>query len=394
MRGRGAALAAAACLAALCACAPGATLRAKQEFARFGTEVRWVYAEEYTPDADAVWAQLTARSDAIEADVSTERAQSSVSRFNAAAAGERVPIGADAYQMLTVAQAVYAETAGAYNPATGLLVDLWGFSPRHRADDYAPTADYDRADYTKELPDARYLAAFSDRRLLDFGAVELGKAEDGYYAVKPEDAFVEVENAQGEAVTYTMQLNLSGIGKGYCADEGGAILRAAGVEYGYYNLGASSMLLLADPSSKDGVWKVGISSPREFSSRADYASLRARDTVLSTSGDYEQYYELHGVRYCHIIDPSTGYPVGASPEEGGAHIVCVTVAGGGAAEGDARATAISCMGRKEALAYCRAHSGTFRAVFVWYDGAGKYTVYSNLEEWTLNERSLRVEEIA
>lgn len=394
MRGRGAAAVAAACLAALCACAPGATLRAKQEFARFGTEVRWVYAEEYTPDADAVWAQLTARSDAIEADISTERAQSSVSRFNAAAAGERVPIGADAYQMLTVAQAVYAETAGAYNPATGLLVDLWGFSPRHRADDYAPTADYDRADYTKELPDARYLAAFSEQRLLDFGAVELGEDEDGYYAVKPEDAFVEVENAQGETVTYTMQLNLSGIGKGYCADEGGAILRAAGVEFGYYNLGASSMLLLAAPSSKDGVWKVGISSPREFSSRAEYASLRARDTVLSTSGDYEQYYELHGVRYCHIIDPSTGYPVGASPEEGGAHIVCVTVAGGGAAEGDARATAISCMGLEEALDYCRAHSGTFRAVFVWYDGAGKYTVYSNLEEWTLNERSLRVEEIA
>ena len=166
------------------------------------------------------------------------------------------------------------------------------------------------------------------------------------------------------------------------------------MEYGYYNLGASSMLLLADPSSKDGVWKVGVSSPREFSSRADYASLRARDTVLSTSGDYEQYYELHGVRYCHIIDPFTGYPVGASTEEGGAHIVCVTVAGGGAAEGDARATAISCMGLDEALAYCRAHSGTFRAVFVWYDGAGKYTVYSNLEEWTLNERSLRVEEIA
>ena len=391
-----------ACTMALCACGTGeqtsaddddifqATLAAFDDYDHFGTMTRWVYVREKTQDAQAIWDKLTARADEIENSVSTEIEESDISRFNAAAAGERVSIDADTWQMLTVAKEVYEETSWQYNPATGLLVDLWGFSPRHRKANYAPELPYDREDFLEELPAEKYLKAFSSESVLDFSKVELGQDEQGYYVVKPADAQVEVDG-----VVYTMQLNLSGIGKGFCADEGTKILQDAGQKYGYYNLGASSMVLLSDPSHRDTGWSVSVTSPRYFSDSMSYATLRAHDIVLSTSGDYEQYYELEGTRYCHIVDPNTGYPIGAAPSQSGSYVVCATVIGGNAAAGDARATALCCMTLDEALSYSRAHSSDFKVLFVWYEAlTNEYIAYSNLENWTLEEPSMRAEVIA
>lgn len=386
-----------ACTMALCAC--NATLAAFDDYDHFGTMTRWVYVREKTQDAEAIWDKLTARADEIENSVSTEIEESDISRFNAAAAGERVSIDADTWQMLTVAKEVYEETSGQYNPATGLLVDLWGFSPRHRKANYAPELPYDREDFLEELPAEKYRKAFSSECVLDFSKVELGQDEQGYYVVKPADAQVEVDG-----VVYTMQLNLSGIGKGFCADEGTKILQDAGQKYGYYNLGASSMVLLSDPSHRDTGWSVSVTSPRDFPDNMSnewprpprpYATLRAHDIVLSTSGDYEQYYELEGTRYCHIVDPNTGYPIGADPSQSGSYVVCATVIGGNAAAGDARATALCCMTLDEALSYSRAHSSDFKVLFVWYEAlTNEYIAYSNLENWTLEEPSMRAEVIA
>ena len=377
-----------ACTMALCAC--NATLAAFDDYDHFGTMTRWVYVREKTQGAQAIWDKLTARADEIENSVSTEIEESDISRFNAAAAGERVSIDADTWQMLTVAKEVYEETSGQYNPATGLLVDLWGFSPRHRKANYTPELPYDREDFLEELPAEKYLKAFSSESVLDFLKVELGQDEQGYYVVKPADAQVEVDG-----VVYTMQLNLSGIGKGFCADEGTKILQDAGQKYGYYNLGASSMVLLSDPSHRDTGWSVSVTSPRYFSDSMSYATLRAHDIVLSTSGDYEQYYELEGTRYCHIVDPNTGYPIGAAPSQSGSYVVCATVIGGNAAAGDARATALCCMTLDEALSYSRAHSSEFKVLFVWYEAlTNEYIAYSNLENWTLEEPSMRAEVIA
>lgn len=391
-----------ACTMALCACGTGeqtpgddddifqATLAAFDDYDHFGTMTRWVYVREKTQNAEAIWDQLTARADEIEKSVSTEIEESDISRFNEAAAGERVSIDADTWQMLTIAKQVCEETSRQYNPATGLLVDLWGFSPRHRKANYAPEKPYDREDFLEELPAEKYIKAFSSDAVLDFGKVELGQDDQGYYAVKPADAQVEVDG-----VVYTMQLNLSGIGKGFCADEGTKILQDAGQKYGYYNLGASSMVLLSDPSHRDTGWSVSVTSPRYFSDSMSYATLRAHDIVLSTSGDYEQYYELEGTRYCHIVDPNTGYPIGADPSQSGSYVVCATVIGGNAAAGDARATALCCMTLKEALSYSRAHSSEFKVLFVWYEAlTNEYIAYSNLENWTLEEPSMRAEVIA
>lgn len=346
----------------------GAQLANIDEFGIFGTQARWVYAPWDAQQEAKIGEEIGEIAHNIDASLAISSEESFIARFNAADAGETVEIDAVSYQTLLTAKSVYAETDGAYNPATGLLVDLWGFSPRHMAVDYVPTMPYDRADPELQPPDEAYLALFSDDALCDFGAVEVYTESGRFYATKPENAYVEADG-----VRYTMQLNLGGIGKGYCVDEVRAYLISQGQTQGYYTLGGSSMALFSDPVAEDGVWEVSLNAPREQFG-ASYAALRVRDTVLSVSGDDEQYYTINGVRYSHIIDPETGIPVG-----GGSHVVCATVVGGSAAEGDARATAIVTMELAEALDYARSHADAFGTVFVWYDAAADaYTVYSNV----------------
>lgn len=351
---------------ALSACS-GTRLVSKDEYGRFGTQIRWVYSTAEEVNADAIWEQLTARTAELEQSISVSVENSDISRFNAAAAGESVSVGKTAYDVLQVAKTVYEETGGAYDPAVGLLVDLWGFSPRHRSSTYAPTLPYDRADFETELPAQKYIAAFSDPALRDFSAVALS-AEDGCSVAKP----AAVASVDGN--DYTVRLSLDGIGKGASVDAAAEILRAAGVRYGYYNAGGSSLFVLENPARSDGLWEITVNSPREALG-ASYATLSLSNTTISISGDYEQYYEIGGTRYCHIIGRD-GAPVGA-----GSHVLCATVVGGSAAEGDARATALVTMSEEEAQAYASAHADAFRVMFVWYDASeDSYTLYTNLEE--------------
>lgn len=348
-----------------------ADLAVRDEYGRFGTQNRWVYSAAEDPDADAIWAQMTACTAALEESLSVSAEGGDIARFNAAAAGQTVSVGETAYKVLQTAMAIYEETDGAYDPAVGLLVDLWGFSARHRSSGYEPTLAYDRADPESELPAQTYIEAFSDPALRDFGAVALAEEDGAYSVVKPDTVASAVE---GDGATYTMQLCLDGIGKGASVDAAWEILRAADVRYGYYNAGGSSLLVLENPARSDGLWEITVNSPREELG-VSYATLSVGNTTISTSGDYEQYYEIGGTRYCHIIGRD-GMPVGA-----GSHVLCATVVGGSAAAGDARATALVAMTEEEAVAYASAHADEFRVMFVWYDAAeDSYALYTNLDE--------------
>lgn len=373
-----------ASLLLLSACT-GEQLSYFDDFGIFGTQARWVYVPQDAQREKEIHAEIERLSKKIDASLSVSSEDSCISRFNAADAGETIEIDAETYEVILAAKSVYEETDGAYNPATGLLVDLWGFSPRHMAVDYTPTMPYDRAEPELQLPDSRYLTLFSEDSLCDFGAVEVYSEGDAFYAKKPENAYVEANGMR-----YTMQLNLGGIGKGYCVDRIRATLRSCGQTLGYYTLGGSSMALFSDPMTDDGVWEVSLNAPREQFGES-YAALRVRDTALSVSGDDEQFYMIDGVRYSHIIDPETGIPVGE-----GSHVVCATIVGGSAAEGDARATAIVTMELSEALDYARSHVDAFGTVFLWYDAvADAYTVYSNAGDALLmHAEGLSVEVIA
>ncbi len=96
-------------------------------------------------------------------------------------------------------------------------------------------------------------------------------------------------------------IDLGGMAKGHAVDRGIKILSAAGVTQASVAAGGDSRII-GDRGGKP--WNVGVQHPREPGRMS--ALLPLVDTAVSTSGDYERYFEKDGVRYHHILDPGTG----------------------------------------------------------------------------------------
>jgi len=101
-----------------------------------------------------------------------------------------------------------------------------------------------------------------------------------------------------------MELDFGGFGKEYAADRAAEVLAAAGVLHGYVNLAGDLRVL--GPRLDGTPWSIGIRHPRD--SDKLLATIPITAGALATSGDYERYFEQDGVRYCHILNPRTGYP--------------------------------------------------------------------------------------
>lgn len=331
-------------------------LSASSTFSHFGSETVWAFSGE----GEETWQKINERAAEIEDSVSLSK-EGALTRFNNAKAGERVEIDKTAFELFSLAKELYGETNGAYDPAVGNLSDLWGFSPRCIAADYLPAAPYDRA-FATELPSAEYLAAFSS--LCDYSQVESEEVGGKYFAYKP-DSVAEVDG-----VKYSVRLDFGGLGKGYCADECKKIVGEGAA--GYLSFGGSSLILFENPADEAG-FDLGVIDPR---GSGTLLHIKAKNTAVSTSGDYMNYYELNGKRYCHIIDPATGCPVGTTEEDEG-HILSATVLSDSAAEGDALSTAIIVMGRERAISFIRERA--LSALFLYSDGATE-TLYITLPE--------------
>lgn len=170
--------------------------------------------------------------------------------------------------MLTDAQRLSARAEGLFNPAIGSLVRLWGF----HSDTFEP-------------------------RLPDLKAVErLVKA-------RPEMSDLQIDGVNLSCANPAVRLDLGGYAKGYALDLAAATMRREGVRNALINIGGNIMAL----GQKGGQpWKVGIQHPRQAGA---LAMLELRDgEAIGTSGDYQRYFELGGKRYCHLIDPRTGWP--------------------------------------------------------------------------------------
>ncbi len=104
-----------------------------------------------------------------------------------------------------------------------------------------------------------------------------------------------------------MELDFGGFGKEYAADRAAEVLRAAGVQHGFVNLGGD--IRVVGPRADGQPWRFGIQHPRQGEGHT-IASVEMSTGALATSGDYERFFEHEGRRYCHILDPRTGWPVG------------------------------------------------------------------------------------
>ena len=144
------------------------------------------------------------------------------------------------------------------------------------------------------------------------------------------DDFTLDENGKINKVSQEQKLDFGGIIKGFAADKIFEILTKNEFSEGYVRIGGSSLYILSIPTD------LKIKHPRksgEFIVSVKNSTLNS--TPLSTSGDYERYYEKDGERYCHIINASTGAPIKTN-------ISTATIFGVSGAFTDALSTAVSC----------------------------------------------------
>jgi thiamine biosynthesis lipoprotein len=102
-----------------------------------------------------------------------------------------------------------------------------------------------------------------------------------------------------------MELDFGGYVKEYAADRAAQAARAAGARHGFVELAGD--IALVGPHPDGAPWNIGIRHPR-YPERA-MASIPLASGAIASSGDYERYFELDGKRYCHVLNPKTGWPV-------------------------------------------------------------------------------------
>lgn len=132
------------------------------------------------------------------------------------------------------------------------------------------------------------------------------------------------------------EIDLAGIAKGYAVDRCAAILKNHSVTSGLVNLGGN-IYAIGTPPGKDG-WTIGIRNPVETGKLI--GAFMLEDEAVATSGNYENFVEIDGKRYGHIIDPRTGRPVD--------HVLSVTVIASTALATDALSTGLFVLGPEKA----------------------------------------------
>ena len=133
------------------------------------------------------------------------------------------------------------------------------------------------------------------------------------------------------------RIGFGAIGKGYAANRAVFVLKENGIENGVVSAGGD---LVAFGRREDGrMWDIGIAHPK-FRDEI-FAHLPLRDQAVVTSGDYESFIEVEGVRYSHILDPRTGYPV--------KHLRSVTIVCPDAELADGLATAVFVLGPRDGM---------------------------------------------
>ncbi len=314
-------------------------------------------------NANDAWQEMKLSLGIMEDKLSVYVDDSDISNFNGVSEGSTIEISKITYDVLTIAKEAYEKTNGLYNPAMYLLSDLWGFTDRFTTSSYTPQKPYDRQNPREELPDTKYIDGFLT--LIDYSKVELSKVEDKFYVTKPSD-YIEIDGFK-----YTMQLDLGGIVKGYAA----AILKKTAqnfnIEYGYVTLGSSSLALF-ERNEKGQKWDLKLKDP--LNSDSYYLQTEQSSIYVSTSGNYEQYYEIDGKRYCHIINPTTGRPI----DNGNLSATIITNVGNDDIKAssliDAYSTALMVMNIDSAKQFIQEND--FKAYIALKDG-DKYKVYTN-----------------
>lgn len=264
-----------------------------------GTEYRLVAIGPESAVLDKALAAAVAELRRVE-DLMTDWRPSPLSTLNAAAGKGAVVVPLELAQLIGRGQALGELTGGAFDITFAGVGKLWDFK---RKPPVVPEA-------------AQVKQALTH---VDYRRIEI------------------VPELHSVALPEGFRIGLGGIAKGYGIDAAMKVLRKHGVQHAVVNVGGDMSVL----GKKHGkAWPIGIAHPRN--KELALASLNLSNTCVVTSGDYERFFEVDGVRYHHILDPRTGYPSKGC--------MTATVVASHAEYADALATALCVLGPERAIA--------------------------------------------
>jgi len=201
----------------------------------------------------------------VDETMSTYKPTSEVSLVNAKAADGPMPITKELFDLLTTAKEYSVITEGAFDITYASVGYMYDFRNHIRPSE---------GQIQKALPAVDYRHVLLD----------------------PKKQTVQFSQKG-------VRIDLGGIAKGYSVDRGIEVLKSLSFTRAYVSAGGDSRII-GDRFGKP--WMVGIRDPTKGEG-AVITRIPLVDAAISTSGDYERYFEEDGVRYHHIIDPHTGH---------------------------------------------------------------------------------------
>lgn len=236
------------------------------------------------------------------------RDDSELMRLSARAGEGPIVVSGDLYRVLDRAQDLARVSDGAFDVTIGPVVRLWRLSRR-----------------TRELP-------------------PVGELDAARSLVGRRNLTLDAKASTAELLKKGMRLDLGGIAKGFAADEMAKVLRSRGVNRALVAAGGD-IVALDPPPDADG-WRVAVAGVGD----EPRTTLLLKNAAVSTSGDAEQFVEIGGTRYSHIVNPRTG--IGLTVR------MAVTVTAPDATTSDALATACAVIGPEQAMSVIEKIPGT------------------------------------
>ena len=287
-----------------------------------------------TSDNNRHWKQLQGDIDthllAINQEMSTYIADSSISRFNQANNTDWFPVSKRFFNVIKTAQTVSQSTQGAFDITVMPLVNLWGFGT------------------TGKMP-------IPSRQQIKQSLVKIG-----YPLLK-----IRQQPSSIAKQTPELSIDLSAIAKGYAVDAIGHLLEKRGIKHYLVEIGGE--IRVRGKNKQHKAWRIAIEKPTQLA-RSVQQGLLLTNIAIATSGDYRNYYEKEGKRYSHTINPKTGYPITHK-------LASVTVLNKSAMIADAQATAIMVLGETQGKVYAKQEGLMVYMIIRHKDG---FTVWHNL----------------
>jgi thiamine biosynthesis lipoprotein apbE len=283
-----------------------------------------LFTEKPQTEVELVLQTCILRLEELERHLSANAESSTLIDINKASGVSAVNVPADIYPLFARAVFFAEKTDGAFNPAIGGVVKLWniGFENARKPEDRDIQVALSRTDYKD---------------------VQLAGTA----------VFLKKEG---------MKLDLGAIAKGFAADELTRIVKQAGIMHAVIDIGGTISAVGVRPDGKR--WNIGIRDPR-IRQGQPIISAPIENRSISTSGSYERYFEQDGIRYHHIIDPATGYPVQSN-------MIAVSVFADSATDADALSTACFVLGYKKAVKLLDELPNT-EALFIFDDNSVRTT---------------------